>query len=631
MLKMHNEHNNLSFLNSIYHRPRKNESGKYEDAITLVYKDNSSNTKYQETIYNPEYEYFMINEGEEVPHHNLLFIEKDKVQPVLVPYLNLEKDIAERTGNLEFFYENIKSGNRYDNRFLHTHTSVFRSDMNIEDYYMYKFNERYGINDMSITKSYLDIEADVIDMVGDFPELGECPINAVTVIDGTSTNVYTFLLRNPDNPLIEKLETSLKSNPNIFFNKLRNTIIDTVNGKKNELVYGLDKLQYQIFFYDNELELINDIFNIINTTMPDFVLAWNMGFDIPYIIERLKKLGVAPESVICHKDFDIKVCNYYVDERRINEFAERGDNATISSYSVYLDQLIHFASRRKGRSLFQSYALDSIGQAIAGVKKLDYSHITTDIGQLPYKDYETFVIYNIIDTIVQKCIEAKTDDIGYVYNKSIMNNTRYNKCHRNTIYLKNRGTREFNNNGLIIGNNANLTNTKSKYKGGLVADPLLNEPNGLKLHGVPTTLYDNCVDYDYKSLYPSMMREFNIAPHTQIGKIHMDDMVVDNENMFNDEDYDRSGAFIEDLISKNFLVLLSRWFKLGTYAELYNDIVYYYSNINKKYPNINKITKDGHVIPIGYIKSVRPVRFDKDTINPIALYHKIPTIERNEI
>ena len=66
------------------------------------------------------------------------------------------------------------------------------------------------------------------------------------------------------------------------------------------------------------------------------------------------------------------------------------------------------------------------------------------------------------DVIVQWCIEHKTGDIDYVFNKSIMNSTQYAKVHRQTVYLANRATMYFRNKGFIIGNNINKYNDLSE-------------------------------------------------------------------------------------------------------------------------------------------------------------------------
>ena len=115
--------------------------------------------------------------------------------------------------------------------------------------------------------------------------------------------------------------------------------------------------------------LIADLFNLINNKKPDFILAWNMAFDIPYIIDRIKMLGYDPASILSHPDFKFKHCEYFVDRtEKFDELAERGDNACITSYTVFLDQMIHFASRRKGGEKFLNYKLDYIGENVAKVK-----------------------------------------------------------------------------------------------------------------------------------------------------------------------------------------------------------------------------------------------------------------------
>ena len=68
--------------------------------------------------------------------------------------------------------------------------------MEINDHYRYRFSKTYKNEIIPIKKAFLDIEVDGINQKGDFPELGECPVNAVTYIDLDKNCSYTFLLRN---------------------------------------------------------------------------------------------------------------------------------------------------------------------------------------------------------------------------------------------------------------------------------------------------------------------------------------------------------------------------------------------------------------------------------------------------
>lgn len=301
------------------------------------------------------------------------------------------------------------------------------SDMDIEDNIRFQFANSYENSYTKPSKSFLDIEADTINCKGEFVELGECPINAVSFIDDQSLVVHSFLLRNKENPLIEKFEKECNK-PSLNM-RLRQFLIDAVGGEKQACKYKIDKMTVQFHFYDEEDEivLLKHLFNYINNIKPDVVLAWNMVFDIPYIIQRIINLGYNPKDIMCHPDFRYKEVNYFIDEKNKFKYEERNDFAKISSYSVYLDQMIHFASRRKGQKAIENYKLDYIGQITCGVKKLDYSHITTKLAELPYKDYETFVFYNIMDTIVQYCIEFKVNDIDSAYNNVLLDNTRWSK------------------------------------------------------------------------------------------------------------------------------------------------------------------------------------------------------------
>ena len=210
-------------------------------------------------------------------------------------------------------------------------------------------------------------------------------------------NKLIVMVKNGSPKGIEDIKKRLGTDSNVTFvsctyslQELKEFVREQIGGWKNEIRYKLDKYTYHIEFYDDELQLIYDFFKEVNTNKPEFLLAWNMRFDIPYIIARLEKLHVNPEDIICHPDFKKnKICRYYIDNQKgkdgkAKEIGKRGDKATIASYTTYLDQMIQFASRRTGQSAFSNMKLDYIGEVIANVRKLDYSHITTNIAKLPY-------------------------------------------------------------------------------------------------------------------------------------------------------------------------------------------------------------------------------------------------------
>lgn len=609
MLLNYPQNSNLTIMNTIYHRPVKNpETGKLKkDYLTLVYKNLDTGKKDHIEIYRPEYTFYRLKESalskyfewdeeaKEYKFYNLFFAHEEDVEPVTCPYTDIKKTIAKITGNEDFFYNNIQSGNFRANEQLHTIPTILGSDIDIEDYYRKVFNDQYRNETCSISKSFFDIEADTINMAGDFPMMGECPINAVSFINEQTNSIDVFLLRNPNNPLIEEFEKSI--GPDLI-NELQEFIIDKVGGPEQAKKFKADHFKFQFRFYDDEIEMIQQLFQLINYLEPDFLLAWNMAFDIPYIIERCKKLGYDPALLLSNPNFKEKFAEYWIDEKHRNEYEARGDFYNIAMNTVCIDQLVQFASRRKGQSQFPNFKLDTAGEIIAKVRKYDYSHITTQISKLPYLDYKTFVFYNIMDTIVQKCIEIETNDIDYIFSKCVSNNTRYAKGHRQTYYLTNRAIKEFAKDNFIFGNNVNKYNPqKVEFEGAIVGDPTHNsEYAKLKQNGEVYNVAKNLDDYDYKSLYPSITRENNFAPNTLIAKIIIDEKVHNKENLFDNPLYDRGGAYIEDLMSGNYVEFAHRWMGLANVREMIEDLQEYIDN--NIVPNISHLDQINNRVPM---------------------------------
>ena len=104
-----------------------------------------------------------------------------------------------------------------------------------------------------------------------------------------------------------------------------------------------------------------------------------------------------------------------------------------------------------------------------------------------------------MDTIVQKCIESKSDDCSYIFMKALVNNTRYNKVHRQSTYLANRFTKDFMGYGYIIGNNVNKWNEKpkEKYSGAMVHDVTHNTTYAMmQVMGRYVLIAANVIDFD---------------------------------------------------------------------------------------------------------------------------------------
>ena len=585
----------LVILDATYHFPNKQQVESYNgvktvytpDTMTIVYKDNATGKKGIEVIEKPNYVFYMLKNNIPTPNYDMFFTDMKNLDEIKCKYRDVNKAIAEKLDQYEgttkytdLFKKNIRDGNYRANMEFQKSRRVFGSDIPINDFYRMRFAEQYKNTETPVSRAYLDIEVDVKLSPTDFPTNGNCPINAISYFEHDTKRLFTFLLNQKDvNPKSNEFCTTVD---NHAFNEEFKDFLNETLGSEKVKDFKLENIQTKVLVYNDELTLLKDLFGYINYTKPDFLMVWNMSFDIPFIINRIIALGGNPKEIMCIHDISplYENCSYIVDSDH-EDFATKGDYADITSYTVYLDQLIQFASRRRGGAQYRSYSLDYIGNEMAGVQKLHYENIAANVMDLPYNDYRTFVKYNMMDVLVQYCIEFKADDILYVFDKALLNCTEYKKVHRQTIYLSNRATIMFKNFGdYVLGNNLNKFKPKPtvKYEGAYVADPCkFGDKYKDKVNGIPIMRASNAIDFDFTRLYPSITQEYNMAPNTEIGYIKIPDKIYEAENATHNEKYTRSGQFVEDMTSECDIEFAHRWFNLASFKEAYADIIEYFN------------------------------------------------------
>lgn len=598
----------LMLLNIQYIRPSRETD--YKDYLYIIYKDLRDNSKHLQTIVEPEVEIYFTKQEYRTYEYNRMFERLDHCDCHIVKYKNLANYIAEQAGPAYVnMIKECKNTGRYSAiKNIHKYPYVFGSDLDIEILYKIYWQQNYS-NDTPkhVSTMFFDIETDIIDIVG-FPKDGNCPIFMNTVIDVDTKSVFTMLLRNPDNPLIDEFEEKVKE----FVQSLHDDFDES---------YG--EFEYKIFMYDREIDLIKDFFRLINMYKRDFVVAWNgNGFDFPFIYDRLVVLGYDPSEIMTNKDFEVRSCYYKRDTRNF-KVDKKKDFIFCTSYSILDDQMQFYAKNRKAGGALRSVALNTVAEETIGDKKLDYSS-DSNMKYLPYtgqvgtpkmkgNGYATYVRYNIKDVMLQYGIDSRTNDIDTVYSRAMANVIDYRNNFSQTKFLQARAYLEYMKQGLIIGNNMNVTygsydekgptKKEQKFAGALVADPENNDYCGMEIFGLHSKyVFTNVIDFDFSSLYPSIIITFNIAPNCLIGKLIINESVSDlvtrmvkamdkaNNPDKNDEDElvekdefdddeqvnveykDDGGEFIEDLITNNISLVGNKWFNLPNLEDIIKEL-----------------------------------------------------------
>lgn len=519
----------LMILNIIYYE---GEKGQKDDVLYVVYKDINTRKKYVETIHNPKVEVYIVRKEYRNFNYFKDYIHKDYLDKVTVSYKFKTNELAKI---MDMNWNEIKYC-----------PYILGSDLNIESYYMSYFIKEYS-NDKPkpLSVGFFDIESDIIEFQeGEFAPIGEPPINAVSYIDYDTKHVYGLFLRNDKNQQIKEVELNLDN------------ILESLHEKFDE---AFPNYEYSIRFFDNEIELIISLIQLFIACNNDYILAWNLPYDIMSIISRISKLGYDPRDILhdCN-NFEIPICEFRNDDNVIAH--KRRQVSKISIMPVFIDFLVLYAGIRSAGPKLPSLKLSFIAKKELNDDKYDYSEVAS-LRTLPYVDYVKFMFYNIKDTLLLAALHEVTNDINELYIRCSTDGLMPYEIFTSTAMLTG-SLRLFieKNCNMIMGNNRNKifkndksnqnkytlideddewefdifgeemdedddeetsdNNKKKKFSGAYVSNPTRMLSTGLKINGSESNyVHNNIIDQDITSEYPTSMIIMNLSNETLVGKM----------------------------------------------------------------------------------------------------------------
>ena len=564
---------NVLLLNQTYVPSMPLDNGKFsEDVLYLTVRDNITGEKRVKEIVAPEVETFITKPEYRTSFKTQrLFMERDKVESHIVRYNRLPafimKQIQEDGRDLEYL-SICKVAKKEAFKWRHS----YFADEHICDYAImaYMLNRTLDEKTLNLTKAYFDIESDIYGLSVTEADEGEAPINAISVvithnelgIKYKHPKVFTFLLRNH---IRYKEQEFFENNLDMFIEECHEEFDDKYN-----------KPDFHIKLFDDELDLIKSTFGVLHYLKPDFIMIWNMGYDVPAIIKRLIKLGEDPRTCFCHPDFKTPYLKYNFDNIYKNDFKNKNESLECTSYSMWIDQMLLYAGIRKSKSDYGGNSLDNVAKIELNAEKRRYSKRTVTVLNGAIEEYWNFVKYSINDVLLQYGIDNKTDDLQNIFEQSIYGATRVSKTLKQSVYLKNYyALKYFEDFSFVPKNNDNVSYINNKNEeeatdrdmmqmmsispnskdyddislpGAVVGDPTLNDRTGIEILGKRSNCYFNYVgDADYSSMYPNIEISCNIAPHSQYGRLIIDKPAIPDENPDKNPKFIRGGKFIEDL------------------------------------------------------------------------------------
>lgn len=593
-----------------YVPPKRGRDGeKIPDYLYIIWKDLNTGKKHTEMIPEPLMELWF--EKEELRNHQYIkdYVKKEDANMVVCKYNDMTKVIANDLGDygrdlLNRFYS---TQNRAFLDQITMSPYAFGTDVDIRTYYRYHWNKKYANEKRPIlNKAFMDIESDIMESntrINDENYVaGVSPIDMVTIVDGATKNVYTFALMGVDAPYRSKknpTEEEIKKlamydnrlNTQRYYYEHPEEIESAIHAMFDD---EYPDMKYSVYLYTDEAKMLVHIFQLINKINPDFMGIWNIAYDIPEIIGRLKHFGLDPAEVICPPDFPNKSARFKHDKFHF-DIKNKTHFFRCASSTIYIDQMVNYGAIRKGRAEIRSFKLNDVADSEIKKGKLDYEESGT-IKTLSYNNWLKYLLYNIKDVLLLDDIETKTNDMETYYYDALLNFVPYEQAYKQTIMLTAVSYVSYYEQGKIQGCNRNKGNyaieepdenedDDDSYEGALVGWPGLIENEGVPLFGKPVNnVFVAGVDFDMSAFYPNSTIAMNIHTTTLICKLICpassfdvrggkyiyngitDKQIYDkNADSFSD---DIAREIIDNYQTGNVLSTAKKWLNLPGIAEL---------------------------------------------------------------
>lgn len=268
--------------------------------------------------------------------------------------------------------------------------------------------------------------------------------------------------------------------------KLEKDAIARIEDKINQYVteHGHKKVRFVYISYETEYDMLYTFMKKWIHKMP-IVTGWNfVEFDWQYIINRCKRLNIDPA---------------------ISSPSLRmvGPKTGIQSpmHRLVVDYMEIY--KTWDRKIFkENNTLNYVATAAAGMGKIPYSGTLQDLYE---SDYEKYVYYNAIDSLLVNLIDQKISTMSTFFALGLAVHVEANSAFSAVALVETAMCWEAYKRHRVLPTTFEK-NEREHYEGAYVFKP------------VPG-IYDWVASFDFASLYPSIMRQWNMSPESYLGNI----------------------------------------------------------------------------------------------------------------
>ena len=373
---------------------------------------------------------------------------------------------------------------------------------------------------LEFSLSALDFETSMLSKEDTGYDYGSVIISSYCGTDGT---VYQFVTK-PFLPQDMSTETFIERVHAQFKNDLK-YMYKKANADTKAL---LDKYKPKLKLYvlDDEEAVLLQTCKCHLAKGGDFCSIWNIDFDVPKLLERLKRYGHDPKQVLCDPEIPmhLRVCKYKKDNSKDLQHPSRAWNIfECSNKSQMYCSLGLFSLSTKFTGVADSYKLEDVATKYLGVGKVDIE----ELGHYAMQKFHKvrYCSYGAIDPLVTFLLEKTINNIPHL--TSITEYSHMREYSHQTVLLSHRFFAYCKSKGVVPGCQCGQivkdTDAEILNVGGNVIHPGLaggTYANKNKaLHSTIPKEWTKCVllvsDLDVTSQYPSIAQVANISRDTK--------------------------------------------------------------------------------------------------------------------
>ena len=307
---------------------------------------------------------------------------------------------------------------------------------------------------------FCDIEVEVTDDGFPHPHLAKNAITAIAFCSGTKVIV-------------------------LGTKKLTAQQIKRIESKINKHFEKFYAIEFNYLYFKSEYEMLYSFFAKAIHKMP-LVTGWNfMGFDWLYMYNRCKILGIDPAISSPSRKIITK--------------------KNLPQHRMIVDYLQIYKTWDRTVDVKENNSLDFVSKAVLGINKIKYSGTLQDLYE---QDFEEYIFYNAVDTLLVQFIHEKLQTMQTFLTLANITNVEAQKAFSPIWMAESAMIHEFYKRGKIFPKTFDEKKNREGYEGAFVFKPIPG-------------IYEWVGAFDFASLYPSIMRQWNISPENYMYNVDL--------------------------------------------------------------------------------------------------------------